>query len=102
MQPEAPTVLQSLRSELAPLRGLWQGFEADLLRMGITALADLRGQPVEALTESYRAMVGRPPDPILHPYFAALVSFAETGKATPWWHFWRSEAPGSSGGAVHA
>ena len=77
--------LSRLRSEVAPLAGLWHGIETDLYAMGINALADLRGLRAESLTASYCALAGRPLDPALVPCFAALVAYAETGIAKPWW-----------------
>ena len=91
MQDTSDMVLARLRSELAPLRGLWHGMESDLLRLGITSVRDLRGKQPEQVAESYRTLAGHPPDPILRPYFAALIGFAETGVATPWWYILRAE-----------
>jgi len=91
MQDTSDMVLARLRSELAPLRGLWHGMESDLLRLGFTSVRDLCGKKAEQVAEAYRTLAGRPPDPILRPYFAALIGFAETGVATPWWHILRSE-----------
>ena len=92
MNDDGNTIPQSLRAEIAPLRGLWHDIAADLWRMGVARLANLRGQKPEALSESYRALTGRPPDPILTQCFSALVSFAETGVATPWRYIVRAEA----------
>lgn len=74
------------------MRGLWNGTETDLFRLGIASLEDLRGKAAESLAEAYRALTNRPPDPILRPYFAALIGYAETGVATPWWHIARADA----------
>jgi hypothetical protein len=92
MSEQIHTILPRLRQELAPMRGLWPNMEADLYRMGIAALGDLRGKQPEALAEEYRALDGHPPDPVLLPYFTALIAFAETGVATPWWRILRQRA----------
>ena len=92
MTDQTNTTLPRLRQELAPLRGLWRNMEADLQRLGIAVLADLRGKQPDALADEYRALAGHPSDPVLLPYFAALVAFAETGVATPWWQILRQRA----------
>jgi hypothetical protein len=74
-----------LRAELSPLRGLWHGIDKDLMRLGVTKLADLRGQNPEQLMHRFCALEGRAPDPMLVPVFSALVAFAETGHPQPWW-----------------
>jgi len=85
---ESPTRLQR---ELATLRGLWNGVEVDLRRMGFTRLADFRGRDASALTRDYCRGSGRPFDPTLQACFAAIVRFAETGEARPWWLFQRAD-----------
>lgn len=92
MSDQSSAILARLRAELSPLRGLWHNMEADLFRLGITFIQDLRGRQADALAESYRALAGHPPDPILRPYFTALIAYAETGVATPWWRILRAEA----------
>ncbi len=73
------------------MRGLWHGTESDLLRLGISSVRDLCGKQADDVAEAYRSLAGHPPDPVLRPYFAALITFAETGVATPWWHSMRAE-----------
>lgn len=85
-------MIQRLRIELAPLHGLWSGFETDLLNLGIRCLADLRGRDPAALAEDYRRIAAHPDDPLLETCFAAAVGFAETGQATPWWRILRARA----------
>ena len=92
MQPDSTAALGRLRSELARFRGFWPGYEADLQQMGISALAELRGRDPEALAADYCRMVARPTDPWLDACFAALVRFAETGVAVPWWRVMRVQA----------
>ncbi len=65
--------------------------EHDLLRLGIRSLRELAGRRPDEIAESYRALSGHPDDPVLRPYFAALIGYAETGVATPWWYIMRSE-----------
>ncbi len=87
-----PAPILQLRAQLAPLRGLWPNMEADLHRMGVATLGDLRGKQAHALADNYRNVAGHPPDPMLIPYFSALIGFAETGIATPWWQILRRNA----------
>jgi hypothetical protein len=89
MQQDSIAALGRLRSELARFRGLWPGYEADLQRLGISALAHLRGRDPDALTEDYCRLTGRPPDPWLNACFAAVVRFAETGESVPFWRVMR-------------
>jgi hypothetical protein len=91
MEDDSDTILHRLRAELAPMRGLWHGMESDLLRLGIASLRELRGKQPDAIAESYRGLSGHPPDPVLVPYFAALIGYAETGVATPWWYIMRRD-----------
>ena len=91
MQQELPASGNNLRAELTPLRGLWPGIEQDLLRLGIMRLADLCGRDAKSLAEGYCASAVRPFDPLLHPYFTALIRFAETGMPVPWWYILRGE-----------
>ena len=81
-----------LSSQLAPLKGLWSGFESDLAAMGVSSLADLTGRSADALMVDYCRRAVRPIDPMLRPCFEAVVRFAETGEATPWWRIARHEA----------
>ena len=81
-----------LSSQLAPLRGLWSGFESDVAAMGVSSLADLAGRSADALMVDYCRRNVRPVDPMLRPCFEAVVRFAETGEATPWWRIARHEA----------
>jgi hypothetical protein len=81
-----------LRTELAPLRGLWRGIENDLLALGIQHVSDLHGRSAEALLKMYCEASGRPYDPVLRSCFVSLVRFSETGVAEPWWRIMRAEA----------
>jgi hypothetical protein len=81
-----------LHQELSALRGLWHGVDRDLNNMGITAIAELRGRDATDLARAYCERAGRPFDPALRACFAAIVWFAETGEARPWWLFLRAEA----------
>lgn len=92
MQHDNSAAVRRLRSELARFRGLWPGYEADLVRMGFSALADLRGRDPDTLARDYCRLSGRPADPLLSSCFAALVRFAETGQPTPWWRIARAQA----------
>jgi hypothetical protein len=92
MQHDNAPAVRRLCSELAMLRGLWPGYEADLHRMGFSALAELRGQDANALANDYCRLSGRPVDPLLSSCFSAVVNFAETGVPTPWWRIMRAQA----------
>jgi Pathogenicity locus len=91
MQHDLTPPVQNLRAELAPLRGLWPGVEADLRSMGFSVLADLCGKDPGALALDYCRRLRRPADPLLTSCFAAIVRFAETGVPTPWFHILRAE-----------
>jgi Pathogenicity locus len=92
MQQSSAPAIRRLRSELALLRGTWPGFEADLHRMGFTALAEFRGRDPDLLATQYCALTGRPADPLLSSCFAALVRFAETGEPRPYWRILRTRS----------
>ena len=74
------------------MRGLWPGVEGDLRALGFSALTDLRGQKADALAVEYCRRLHRPEDPLMAQYFSAIVKFAETGSAVPWWKLYRAEA----------
>jgi hypothetical protein len=92
MQTDQIETLPTLRQELSALRGLWTGVDQDLNSLGIGGISDLRGRDAAELTRAYCDRVGRPFDPVLKACFAAIVQFAETGEARPWWHSLRAEA----------
>lgn len=74
------------------MRQLWPGIERDLAGIGVWRLIDLRGQAPEHLCRAYCTRSRRQPDGVLLDVFTALVAFAETGKAVPWWQFTRQRA----------
>ncbi len=92
MQYKALDIVDRLRSELSPLRGLWNSIASDLAALGVTSLADLRGRSADDLLRAYCGLVDRPLDPMLRPCFVSIVAFAETGSARPWWYILREEA----------
>jgi hypothetical protein len=92
MQHDSAATLGRLRSELAGFRGLWPGYEADLQRLGISTLAQLRGRDTDTLAEDYRSLTNRPEDPWLNACFAAVIRFAETGEPVPFWSVMRTRA----------
>jgi hypothetical protein len=92
MQSNQSEAVLRLRSQLAPLRGLWLGFEADLAVMGVSSLEDLRGRSPEGLLQDYCQRTARPADPALRPYFEAVVRFSETGEPRPWWKIMREDS----------
>jgi hypothetical protein len=92
MQQDSAAALRRLRSELARFRGLWPHYEADLQRLGISGVDGLRGRDPDSLAADYCRMIDRPVDPWLSACFTALVRFAETGEAVPWWRVMRARA----------
>lgn len=91
MQHDTTSTIRRLHAELAPLRGLWAGVEADLQSMGFAALTELRGKDAAVLALDYCRRLGRPVDPLLRACFSAIVRFAETGVPTPWYRILRAE-----------
>ena len=83
--------VRRLSEELLPLRGLWPGAAQELVDLGFAKLADLAGQNAHALAGAYRRLTKRPDDPLFPVFFAALISFAESGVASPWWRILRAE-----------
>ncbi len=79
-----------LHTELLPMRHLWDGIEKDLVRLGITSLADLRERDPDKLFRVYCANMGQDYDVCVLDTFTALVSFARTGKPRAWWRFTRN------------
>jgi hypothetical protein len=59
----------------------------DLLRLGIRRPEDLVGRDPDALYDELTVLDGVPHDPCMRDMLAAVVSYAETGRAAPWWHF---------------
>jgi hypothetical protein len=92
MQHDSTEAVSRLRSELTMFRGLWPGYEADLLRMGIFTVAELRGRDPDRLAAEYCRVMERPEDPLLSACFAAVVRFAETGERVPYWRIMRDQA----------
>jgi hypothetical protein len=60
-----------------------------LIRLGIEAPEDLRGQEAEELFERLSALDGRREDPCLLDAFRAAVAYANGEPARPWWQFSR-------------
>ena len=91
MEYKRSEAVSRLCSQLAPLRGLWNGFESDLVEMGVTSLDDLRGRSADELLQDYCRRNQRPVDALLRPYFSAVVRFSETRQDYPWWRIMREE-----------
>lgn len=92
MQHDTASAETHLRVELAPLRGLWTGVERDLVAMGISSVAELRGRSPDALLAQYCDQTARPHDPVLRSCFVSVVHYSETGRPEPWWRIMRAEA----------
>jgi hypothetical protein len=59
----------------------------DLLRLGIRSPGDLIGRDPDEMYDELGRLDGIRHDPCVRDIFAAVVSYAETGRAAPWWHF---------------
>ena len=59
----------------------------DLIRLGIRQTGDLVGRSPDDLYEVVGRLVGSPHDPCVLDTMTAVVRYAETGDAIPWWHF---------------
>ncbi|MBI5367462.1 MAG: mitomycin resistance protein [Planctomycetes bacterium] len=59
----------------------------DLLRLGIRRIEDLAGKDPDRLYDALCRRDGAPHDVCVRDVFHALVLFAETGEARPWWFF---------------
>ena len=59
----------------------------DLLRLGIRSPEDLIGRDPNEMYDELGRLDGIRHDPCVRDVFAAVVSYAETGQAAPWWHF---------------
>jgi hypothetical protein len=81
--------MSHLGKDLAPMRQLRMGIERDLAGIGVSRVTDLRGQVPEQLCRAYCSRSRRQPDDVLLDVFTALVAFADTGEALPWWQFTR-------------
>jgi len=68
-----------------------------LLRLGIAAPEDLRGQDPEKLFERLCALDGQRADPCLLDTFAAAVDVADGAPARPWWHYSRERKAAAGG-----
>ncbi|HEX6508678.1 MAG TPA: helix-hairpin-helix domain-containing protein [Chloroflexota bacterium] len=59
----------------------------DLIRLGMRRPEDLAGRDPGELYEELCRLDGTQHDPCVRDVMAAAVSYAETGDASPWWHF---------------
>ena len=57
--------------EFSPLRGIWPGFEADLLKLGFSALTDLCGCGPVSVTKDYCRPMDLPIDAVIFVSFEA-------------------------------
>lgn len=92
MHSDRSEAVTRLYHDLAPLRGLWTGFEVDLAGIGVSCLDDLRERSADELLQAYCRQTERPLDFALRPYFEAVVRFARSGQACPAWKIMREEA----------
>lgn len=92
MHNHMPEAVARLHRELAPVRGLWNGFEADMAAIGVSSLEELRDKSPDDLLRRYCLHTGIPHDPVLHAHFEAVVRFAKTGEVQPAWAIMRQDA----------
>ena len=81
-----------LKAELQPMRHLWPGIEADLVRLGVHSLGELQNQAPEELFKAYCTQMGQDYDPCVRDTFTSLVAFAKTGEPRAWWRFTRERS----------
>ena len=78
-----------VRRSLQRIPNVGPAVAADLMRLGITGLADLKGRDPDALYAHLCAMDGVRHDPCMHDTFAAVIAYANGEPAQPWWMFSR-------------
>ena len=66
-----------LKIELQPMRHLWRGIEADLVRLGVNSLEDLKNRDPGELFQAYCALSGKEFDLCVQDSFTSLVEFAQ-------------------------
>ena len=81
-----------LNAELQPMRHLWPGIEADLVRLGVSPLGELQNRDPEELFKAYCAQVEQEYDLCVRDTFTSLVAFAKTGEPRAWWRFTRERS----------
>jgi hypothetical protein len=81
-----------LKIELQPMRHLWRGIEADLVRLGVNSLEDLKNRDPGELFQAYCALSGKEFDLCVQDSFTSLVEFARTGEPRAWWRFTRERS----------
>jgi hypothetical protein len=81
-----------LKIELQPMRHLWRGIEADLVRLGVNALEDLKNRDPVELFQAYCVLSGKEFDLCVQDSFTSLVEFAKTGEPRAWWRFTRERS----------
>ncbi len=81
-----------LKAELQPMRHLWPNIEADLVKLGVHSIADLRDRDAHELFSAYCAQMGREFDLCVRDTFVSLIAFAKTGEPRAWWRFTRERS----------
>ncbi|GGQ31417.1 hypothetical protein BKA00_001795 [Actinomadura coerulea] len=76
-----------MSSELSELANVGPAVAAYFDRIGVTAIAQLRGQDPVELYERMSAAHGRRLDPCLLDTVMSAVDQAEGKPARPWWHY---------------
>jgi hypothetical protein len=79
----------AMTSTLTEIPNVGPAIARKLERVGVMALADLRGRDPDELFEQLCALDGRRHDPCLLDTFVAVVAYADGGPARPWWEYSR-------------
>lgn len=97
-----PKGLERPFAELQEIPNVGPATAEDLLRLGVRKLEDLKGRDPLEMYDAISRLDGVRHDPCVLDVFMAIVHFAKTGHAKPWWNFTASrkkmlEANGRSG-----
>ncbi len=79
----------SKKSELHSIPNVGPATVGDLARLGITSIADLRGNNAQELYDKLAKLDGVPHDICVLDVFEAAIDYAEHGSCEPWWFYSR-------------
>ncbi len=97
-----PKGLERSFAELQEIPNVEPATAENLLRLGVRTLEDLKARDPLEMYDAISRLDGVRHDPCVIDVFMAVVHFAKTGHAKPWWNFTASrkkllEAHGRSG-----
>jgi hypothetical protein len=72
---------------LEDLPNIGKSIGGDLKRLGIFKPEDLKNKDAFVLYRALCDLTGKKQDPCVLDVFMSAISFVNTGKASPWWHF---------------